>query len=68
MKARSPDKFMDVTSDVKVTDEDALLSRRMMIKAKNIMKELIWINAVPSEITLPPLDPDTDTPSCTRSV
>ena len=27
MKARSPDKLMDVTSDVKVTDENVFLSR-----------------------------------------
>ena len=55
-------------SDVKITDEEGFLSRRRMIKAKNIiMKERIWINAVPNEITLQPLDPDTDTPSCTRS-
>ena len=55
-------------SDVKITDEDGFLSRNMTIKAKNIiMKERIWINAVPSEITLQPLDPDTDTHSCTRS-
>ena len=46
MKARSPEKFMDV-SDVKVTDEDGFLSRSMMIKSKNtIMKERIWINRV----------------------
>ena len=46
MKARSPEKFMDV-SDVKVTDEDGFLSCSMMIKAKNIiMKERIWINRV----------------------
>ena len=32
MKARSPDKFMDV-SDVKVTDEDGDLSRNMTIRA-----------------------------------
>ena len=30
MKARSPDKFMDVTSNVKMTDEDSFLSRSMM--------------------------------------
>ena len=35
---------MDV-SDVKVTDEDGFLSRSM-VKAKNIMKERIWINRV----------------------
>ena len=66
-KAHS-EKFMNV-SDMQVPDEEGLLSRSMMINAKNIiMKERIWINAVPSEITLQPLDPDTDTPSCTRSV
>ena len=44
MEARSPDKFMDVTSDVKMTDESDFLSHSMMIKAKNIiMKERIWI-------------------------
>ena len=44
---------MDV-SDVKVTDEDGLLSRSMMIKAKNIiMKERIWINRVISEKVTP---------------
>ena len=38
-------------SDVKVTDEDGLLSRSMMIKANNtIMKERIWINRVASKI------------------
>ena len=36
---------MDV-SDVKVTVEDGFLSCSMMIKAKNIMKERIWINRV----------------------
>ena len=34
---------------------------------KNV-KERIWINLVTSEITLQPLEPDTDTPSCTMSV
>ena len=34
MKARSPDKFMDVTSDVKVTDEDGFLSRGIMNESK----------------------------------
>ena len=43
MKARPPDKLMDVTSDVKVTDESDFLSHSMMIKAKAIMKERIWI-------------------------
>ena len=39
-------------SDVKITDEEGFLSRRRMIKAKNIiMKERIWINAVTNEIT-----------------
>ena len=33
MKARSPDKFMDVTSDVNMTDEDGYLSRNMTIRA-----------------------------------
>ena len=42
MKARSPEKFVDV-SDVKVLDEDGFLSCSMMIKAKNIiMKERIY--------------------------
>ena len=46
MRARSPDKFMDV-SDVKVTDEDGFLSRSMMIKTKNIIiTERIWINRI----------------------
>ena len=30
MEAQSPDKFMDVTSDVKMTDENDFLSRSMM--------------------------------------
>ena len=47
LKARSPDKFMDVTNDLKVTDEDDVLSCSLMIKAKNIiMKEQIWITSV----------------------
>ena len=33
MKARSPDKFVDVTSDVNMTDEDGCLSRNMTIRA-----------------------------------
>ena len=42
MKARSPEKFLDVCD---VTDEDGFLSDSMMIKAKNtLMKERIWIN------------------------
>ena len=42
-------------SDVKVTDEDGLLSRSMMIKASNtIMKERIWINRVASKIVFQP--------------
>ena len=46
MRARSPDKFMDV-SDVKMTGEDGFLSRSMMIKTKNIIiKERIWINRI----------------------
>ena len=46
MKARSPEKFVDV-SDVEVTDEDGFLSRSKMIKAKNtILKERIWIMRV----------------------
>ena len=56
-------------SDVKITDEEGFLSRRRMIKPENIiMKERIWFNAVSNEITLQPVDPDTDTPSCNRSV
>ena len=35
MKAWSPDKFMKVTSVMKVSDEDGLLSNSMMIKTKN---------------------------------
>ena len=36
---------------MKVTDENGFLSRRMMIKTKNIiMEERIWINRVISEI------------------
>ena len=39
-------------NDLKVSDEDGLLSRSMMIKAKNIiMKERIWINRVINETT-----------------
>ena len=41
MKARSPEKFVDV-SDVKVIDEDGFLFCSMMIKAKNIIMERIW--------------------------
>ena len=42
---------MDV-SGVKVIDEDGVLSRSVMIKAKNIiMKERIWINRVISEMS-----------------
>ena len=39
------------------------VSRSMMIKAKNIiiMKERMWIHFLSSEITLQPLEPDTDT-------
>ena len=44
MKARSPEKFVDVC-DKKVTDDDGSLSNCMMMKAKNtLMKERIWIN------------------------
>ena len=32
MKARSPAKFMDVTSDVNMIDEDGFLSRNMTIR------------------------------------
>ena len=47
MKARSPDKFMDVTRDAKLTHENDFLSHSMMIKAQNvIMKERIWIKRV----------------------
>ena len=34
MKARSPDKFMDVTSDVEMTDENDFLFRSMMNQSK----------------------------------
>jgi hypothetical protein len=62
MKARSPEKFMDV-SDVIVSDADGYLSRSMTIKANNkIMKERIWINRVASEIVFQPLHPDTGAP------
>ena len=58
-KAHS-EKSMNV-SDMKVTDKDDLLSRSMMIKAKNIiMKERIWINRVISKIETQPLESDTD--------
>ena len=44
-----------VKSQVKVTDEDGLLSRSMMIKANNtIMKERIWINRVASKVVFQP--------------
>ena len=50
MKARSPEKFMNV-SDVKVTDEDGYLIRNMTIKTNsNIVTEQIWISPVSSEI------------------
>ena len=32
MKAQSPDKFMDVTSDMNMIDEDGYLSRNMTIR------------------------------------
>ena len=45
------------------------VSRSMMIKSNNKnVKERIWIYPVTSEITLQPLEPDTDTPSCKVSV
>ena len=50
MKAHS-EKSLNVTSDVKMTDENDFLSNSMMIKAKNIMKERIWINRVINETT-----------------
>ena len=46
-----PPLYHQTSHDVKVTDEDGLLSRSMMIKANNtIMKERIWINRVASKI------------------
>ena len=61
-KARSPEKFMDV-SDVNVSDEDGYLSRSMTINANNkIVKERIWINRVASEIVFQLLHPDTGAP------
>ena len=60
MKARSPEKFMDL-SDVKVTDEDGFLSRNNTIKANNkIVKERIWTGLVTSKIETQPLGTDTD--------
>ena len=44
------EKSMNV-NDLKTTDEDSFLSNNMMIRAKNIMKERIWINRVINETT-----------------
>ena len=44
------EKSMNV-SDLKTTNEDSFLSNNMMIRAKNIMKERIWINRVINETT-----------------
>ena len=60
MKARSPEKFMDLNV-VKVTDEDDFLSSNNTIKANNkIVKERIWIGLVTSKIGTRPLGADAD--------
>ena len=48
---------MDV-GDVKVTDENGLLSCSMMIKATNTMKERLLTNRVASQFVFQPLPPD----------
>ena len=50
VEARSPDKFMDVSS-VKVSDEDGFLVRSMTLTSNNTTVNVrIWINPVISEI------------------
>ena len=50
LKRKLTEKSMNV-NDSKTTDEDGFLSNNMMIRAKNIMKERIWINRVINETT-----------------
>ena len=67
MKARSPEKAMDVC-DEKVTDDGGFLSFSMMIKAKNtLVKDRIWINRFAREFVFQPFI-QTPTPRRTMSV
>ena len=60
VKARSPDKFMDV-SDTQVSDEDGYMTRNLTITANSkIVDVRIWINSVISKIVFQPLHSDTD--------
>ena len=60
VKARSPDKFMDV-SDMQVSDEDGYMTRNLTITANSkIANAPIWIDPVISEIAFQPLHSDTD--------
>ena len=59
VKARSPDKFMDVRS-VKVSDEDGFLVRSMTLTSNNTtVRERIRIDRVASEIECQLLHRDT---------
>jgi hypothetical protein len=62
VKARSPEKFMDVTS-VTVSDEDGFLLRSMTLRSNNkTVRERIRIDRVASEIVYQPLQPDSGVP------
>ena len=60
VKARSPDKFMNV-SDMEISDEDGYMTRNLTTTANSkIVNVGIWINPVISEIVFQPLHTDTD--------
>ena len=60
VKARSPDKFMNV-SDVKVSDQDGYMTRNLTISTNcKIVNVRIRINSFISKIVFQPLHSDTD--------
>ena len=60
VKARSPDKFMDV-SDMQVSNEDGYMTSNLTVRANSkIVNVRIWINLVTSKIVFQPLHSDTD--------
>ena len=60
MKARSPDKFLNV-SDMQVSDEDGYMTRKLTITANiKIVNVRIRINFAISKIVFQPLHTDTD--------